>query len=249
MKFKFIFGILLIFLSLSFVIAQEICIDFDDPSVPPNLAVTSSGTNIILTWEPATDEPDCSGIDYYNISRGGEWIGTVSSDTLTYTDENVPYGTYDYTVYAVDKVVHNSGDAIKNNVVLSEPTTGGGDDTIVSSGGGSSSRRCKENWRCGDWGECENGIQTRTCEDISKCGTKKSKPDLQRVCDVEGESGDEALDLELLEIEQELSGFSRITGAVVGAVGRVGAWIVVVFLVIVIGAAITIRQIRKKKDL
>ena len=244
MKFKFIFGILLIFLSLSFVIAQEICIDFDDPSVPPNLAVTSSGTNIILTWEPATDIPDCSGIDYYDISRDGVWIGTISSDTLTYTDENVPYGTYSYTVYAVDKVVHNSGDAIKNDVVLSEPITSGGGDTIVSGGGGSSSRRCKENWRCGDWDECENGLQTRTCEDINKCGTKKIKPDLQKACDIE-ES-----DLGILKTEPETqSGFAGITGAVVGVVGKTGFWVIIIFLVVLIGSAITVKRIRKKKEL
>lgn len=226
-----IFGIFLI----SLVNAIPVCIDFDDPSTPPNLAVTSSGTNIILTWDAATDIPNCSGIDYYNICRDGKWIGTTSSDILTYTDENVPYGTYSYTVYAVDKVVHNSGYATKSDVVLSEPTNGGGDTTV--SGGGPSSRRCKENWRCGDWGKCENGIQTRICEDINKCGTKKSKPDIQRVCDIEGESGDEALDV--LTTTEPPSFFSRITGAVIGG-GTARIIIPIIFIILIVWAVITV---------
>ena len=40
--------------------------------------------------------------------------------------------------------------------------------------------------------------------------------------------------------------FSRITGAVTGTLGVVGSWIIVVFILGVIGSAITVRMIRKK---
>ena len=93
-----------VLLLLNLVYAEQmICIDFDPPTAPSNLAVTSSGTNILLTWGNATDIPACSGIDYYNVARNGIVIAEHIT-VLTYTDSNVPYGTYSYSVWAVDKV-------------------------------------------------------------------------------------------------------------------------------------------------
>ncbi|MBA7708607.1 hypothetical protein ES703_117509 [subsurface metagenome] len=127
-----IFGIIFL---LSFVSAVEFCIDSTPPSAPSNLAVSGVVGNIILTWDEATDIPDCSGIDYYNITRDGNLIGT--SFNLSFRDtENLSSGNYTYTVYAVDKVGHNRGTSIKNDVVLSKPTDNG--DIVVSGGGGCS---------------------------------------------------------------------------------------------------------------
>ena len=37
--------------------------------------------------------------------------------------------------------------------------------------------RCDEKWECSDWNVCSlDGIRTRTCKDINKCGTKQKKP-------------------------------------------------------------------------
>ena len=250
MKFKFIFGLFILFglLMINFVTAPgEICIDFDEPTAPSNLEVTSSGKNIILTWNPATDIPDCSGIDYYVISRDGNQMGTTSSDTLTYTDINVPYGIYSYSVWAVDKVGHNSGPAIKNDVVLSEPTNDGEDtngdgDTRVRGGGGGSSYVCYENWQCNDWSSCENEMQTRTCQDLAKCGTTKLKPAITRACSVE-----EISEREETETTGQ-SNLSRITGAVIGTLGTTGTWVIGIFLVGLIGSAITLKVVRKGKE-
>jgi len=49
--------------------------------------------------------------------------------------------------------------------------------------------------------------------------------------------------------EDEPNTFSRITGAVTGTFGVVGTWIIFIFLIGVIGSAITVRQIRKRKRL
>ena len=240
--------ILLVFftsiLLISSVSAVTICIDHDAPLPPSNLAVTSSGQNIILTWPEATDEPSCGGVDYYNVSRDGNPIGTTPFDTLTYTDENVPYGTYSYTVYAVDKVGHNSGLAIKNDVVLSAPSSGGGS-TTVGGGGGGSSHICYEEWQCGDWGECINERQTRTCEDLKLCGTIINKPTEFRVCNTE-----EIKEPILTKPTQTSSFRNLLTGAVTGVTefvkSKKGIGLGFILVILVLGGIVFIVQKRSK---
>ena len=241
MKAK-LFLILITFLLINFIAAQSFCVDFDEPSAPPNLAVSSSGTNIILSWNSATDIPDCSGIDYYNVSRDGIWIGTTSFDTLTYTDKNVPYGTYSYTVYAVDKVGHNSGPAIKNDVILSAPSSGGGG-TTVSGGSGGSSHICYEEWQCGNWGECINERQTRTCEDLEQCSTIINKPAEFRACSVEEKEGQN-----LTTPAQTSSFINLLTGAVTGVTQFVksGTGTIMLFILIIVGLATLTILLRKR---
>lgn len=41
---------------------------------------------------------------------------------------------------------------------------------------------CKENWVCGDWSSCSNGIQKRICQDINDCGSEAEKPQLKQPC-------------------------------------------------------------------
>ncbi len=251
MKFIYLF-IFLGLLLIGFVNAeQEICIDFDEPSEPTNLEVTSSGTDIILTWDAATDVPDCSGVEYYDIyvDDGSEQvkIGTTSSDTLTFVDSDVAYGTYSYSVNAVDQVSHNSGDAIKNDVVLSESTDEGDNDksTTVSGGSASSSYVCYEEWECYEWGACTNDIQTRTCTDIKKCGTTKNKPITAKSCGVEESDNEEPL---IISSDEEKGFITRITGAVIGTLGTGGTIAVSTLILGLIGAFafVKIRKIRAK---
>jgi hypothetical protein len=42
---------------------------------------------------------------------------------------------------------------------------------------------CTENWNCENWNSCsEQGSQTRTCIDLSSCGTTKNKPATTQSC-------------------------------------------------------------------
>jgi len=36
--------------------------------------------------------------------------------------------------------------------------------------------------KCGDWGGCVDGIQTKGCEDLNACGTEEDKPVEEREC-------------------------------------------------------------------
>jgi parallel beta-helix repeat protein len=45
---------------------------------------------------------------------------------------------------------------------------------------------CREKWICAEWSKCENRTQTRTCEDLNKCGTEFLKPAEIQGCGEEG---------------------------------------------------------------
>jgi len=42
--------------------------------------------------------------------------------------------------------------------------------------------QCTENWLCGQWNPCINGMQARTCSDLNSCGTAVNKPAEQQIC-------------------------------------------------------------------
>ncbi len=217
-----------------------ICIDKTPPLAPSNLSVSGEVGSILLEWVAASDEPDCSGIDYYNVSRNGDWIGTVGGDVLRFVDnESLRRGEYVYTVFAVDLVGHNSGPAVMNKVILS----GSGGSVYVSSGSGSSSSRCYEDWICGDWDECVDGQEERKCLDMQMCGTINDRPEENRECEEDG-FGEELVRLGGNDAE-EVGFFSRVTGGVVGVVGSTGGIVVGVFVLIVVVGFVTLRVGKK----
>jgi len=42
---------------------------------------------------------------------------------------------------------------------------------------------CKEDWSCGNWGNCVNKEQKRQCIDRNNCGTEKNKPADKIACE------------------------------------------------------------------
>jgi len=42
---------------------------------------------------------------------------------------------------------------------------------------------CEEDWDCGDWSACENGVQIRDCEDLNDCVTSQGKPIEEKECE------------------------------------------------------------------
>ena len=244
--FVFIFGIFLIGLTSALGGIVQICIDHISPSAPSNLAVTSSGTDIILTWNPATDEPSCSGIGYYVVSRNGNYIRNTT--LLTFTDESVPYGTYSYSVYAIDKAGHNSGPAIRNDVVISPPSNGGG--SHVHGGGGGSSYICEPNWECTGWKCINNETMTRTCTDTNKCASPYNKPIEQTGC-VNETQDKNTLSNQKPPKEKRFS--SGITGAVIGGItdfskSGFGASLIIAIVIILAGIGVISLKKRSRKS-
>jgi len=231
--------ILLVFM-IGFVSAGvQICIDLDAPSAPGNLNVSGSVGSILVSWDAAVDEPACSGIDYYNVSRNGEWIG--QTDGLSFIDvDDLAEGNYNYTVYAVDLVGGNAGASVKNEVVVS---SGG----KVSSSSGSSSYKCTPEWECGNWSDCVGGDMRRVCEDLRRCGTTYLKPETYFECGTVDDYEDELEESVVLEssaadVNERDSLFSSIIGAVIGGGtgSLVGAGVLLVFSVL--GLVLVIRK-------
>ena len=215
-----------------------ICIDLDDPSPPSSLTVSGSSGSILLEWDASEDTPSCSGIDYYNISRDGNWTGKVNGSTLKFVDnDSLSVGEYTYTVYAVDLVGHNVGSAIKNVI---EITTSGG----VYRGGSINSFVCVENWSCGNWSDCVGNDMRRICSDLNECGTEKDKPETYQECDLE----EEEIILENIEEDSNVSEgnnfFSAITGAVIGG-GATTVSVAGGFVALAVGGFLFIKFRRK----
>jgi hypothetical protein len=58
---------------------------------------------------------------------------------------------------------------------------------------------CEERWSCSKWSKCVEGVQTRECEDLNKCGTEKDKPLESQPCSAE-------------EAQEGVGGLGALTG-------------------------------------
>jgi len=118
----------------------------------------------------------------------------------------------------------------------------------VSRGGGSSSY-----WECGEWGDCINATQTRTCSDIG--GVQEDRIET-RGCFPEfipiGQETETNETEEAITITTTSGFFATITGAVVGVLRTEGTIVVISFIiliVIIIGFIIARNyKLRKQRD-
>ena len=83
---------------------QEVIIDNTPPAVPIDLTYFVHKSNIFLTWQPNT-EWDLAG---YNIFRNGAKLNSILLTSVVYKDISLPYGEYNYSVNAVDKLGNES---------------------------------------------------------------------------------------------------------------------------------------------
>lgn len=47
---------------------------------------------------------------------------------------------------------------------------------------GCGTETCEPEWKCGEWGNCDGVMQSRSCTDSGNCGTSKGKPETSRIC-------------------------------------------------------------------
>lgn len=79
------------------------------------------------------------------------------------------------------KVTCNLGSTSVTSSALRFTQPGEGSDDDHSHHGGGTTH-CYGNWSCSDWSTCANGLQTRTCTDLKKCGTTSNRPVLVQSC-------------------------------------------------------------------
>ncbi|MFA7057560.1 MAG: FlgD immunoglobulin-like domain containing protein [Candidatus Cloacimonadales bacterium] len=102
---------------------EEVVIQTSNPvadlAAPTNLAYTvENGNDVVLTWE-APVLPEVRALFGYKILRGTAFITTITStETLTYTDLDVPDGEHTYSVRSIYSPGGLSGDSNLINIVV-----------------------------------------------------------------------------------------------------------------------------------
>lgn len=83
------------------------------PSVPAGLSATVEGSTVALNWAPSTDDVRLDG---YAVYRNGAYIGWAR--TTTFTDLDVPAGTWRYDLRAYDVAGNRSAKSVVATAVV-----------------------------------------------------------------------------------------------------------------------------------
>ncbi len=131
---------------------------------------------------------------------------TSTVDTSSSTTTSIGNGTSSTTTSI------GNGTSTTSSSSTSSSTTAASSSTSSSSTSSSTSTTsadltaqvCSPDWQCGDWSECVNGVQERTCSDIENCGFE-DKTEKQK-CTVEPEEEAEVeFTIELKEFNLDFS--------------------------------------------
>ncbi len=116
----------------------------------------------------------------YSAGVSNEIVLTITWNISSDTDDNPD--SYTSNVFA--KAQGNGNTRYYADSTEAEFTinSGSAPSTSTSTGPAGSSGLCSPTWECSDWSECNNGKQTRTCEDKWDCGTDYKKPKEERSC-------------------------------------------------------------------
>jgi dipeptidyl aminopeptidase/acylaminoacyl peptidase len=83
--------------------------DVTPPAPPQGLTATASGPAVSLAWS-ANIEPDLGGYNIYKkVEQAWNKLNGALVTSTTYTDPNLPNGTYTYRVTAIDQIGNESG--------------------------------------------------------------------------------------------------------------------------------------------
>jgi len=91
----------------------KVTTDVTPPSVPTNLRLITNGCGtVLLTWSPAVDEANGSGLRGYAIYRNGAFINRVVAPVASSLQSGMsPASTYTFGVAAVDIAGNESAQA------------------------------------------------------------------------------------------------------------------------------------------
>lgn len=119
---------------------------------------------------------------------------------------------------------------------------------------------CMKNWSCSEWSDCDtNNVKIRTCVDLNECEDALDKPEEMDYCvqskeeevelttkdnqlDFDFEEDEEKAEPEVTDDELKKSGFSKITGAVIG--GGVTSFMSLIALFLLLGLILFVHRKR-----
>lgn len=149
---------------------------------PPNALFSSPGSktvNTVVSITDQSDDPNYGGELEDNVTYSWEFgDGAVSSTNGSVSHTYNSTGTYDILLEITDN--YGESDNYTRQITISSPSSGGS----PSGGGGGGGSSCNSRWECTPWSSCTGeGIQTRTCNDISGCRRPTSpKPSENQSC-------------------------------------------------------------------
>lgn len=220
--------VFLLVLTLSFSV-------FAAESYSGKLTVNKGSNGVIVISGPGQSQQFYCGDGIRQISLGEQCDG---SDLAGQTCSSLVSGTTGSLSCKADCTWNTAGCQTLTQPPGGDSGTGGtGGSGSGGSSGGSGAvtllSSCVESWQCTDWTPCVSGTQIRNCNDNSRCGTTNLKPEEQRGCTEENDSG--------------ANSKGGITGAVIGALGMPGMILVIAFIVAVIALAIMVAVRNRKK--
>jgi hypothetical protein len=112
-----------------------------------------------------------------------------------------------------------------------------------SSGGGG----CLTQWTCSQWNACSNNVETRTCTKVIDYCYAGDKPSETQACSSGNTNPGSENNETTSTTRQQPQTSSGITGAVVGALGGSTGIFIWVFIIVIVGMAITVNVVRRRK--
>lgn len=153
----------------------------------PAFVDPDTGFEVVIT----VDNPPGSYVLYERIPHGFV-LGSADPEYISYNEDD---GTIIWVVagegsltYTYSLVGHEPGKSVFNgNLVVTDEysvSLEGDIEVIVRD-------NCTENWVCGYWSECIDGLQTKTCRDENDCMFPEHEPRMERTCTVDEDAVDE----------------------------------------------------------
>ena len=201
-------------------------------------------SELIRQWYLNIDATPDGAIITINDVAGLEGIFEVEDGNYTITAEKDGYISETREIEILGDNVDVTFDLVE--IPEPEPEPAPATTTSSSSGGGGCIYDKDYDWQCSEWSECIDGTQIRTCKNKNNCGSTYGKPDEEQTCFVQEEEPEEIIEP---EAQSEPGFIAGITGAVIGGLRSTTGIVVSVFLLLVAGSAITVRQIRKRKKI
>ena len=144
-------------------------------SPTPSNGATQENTSVYINTtvtDLVSNINNCTLI-WNNVDTPMTLIGNGLSVNCFLEKTSLATGTHTYTV----KATNSAG--LTGNSESRTITIGDEDNTTLPPPDG---QTCLESWSCGNWEECLDGMQTRTCTDSTNCGTFLYKPSTQSSC-------------------------------------------------------------------
>ena len=184
-------------------------------------------TNLRIYINGSQSELDKSAIlTFYNVNLTQP---NVTKDGLEYCSST---SCYDYNQSSGILIINISGAGeyiVKESFVIPSSSSSS------SSGGGSSgngNNYCETNWTCTEWGACEYGAQTRTCDyPVNYCEPETEKPIEVQSCTMPSGLSNDSEPLN----ETEMGAGAGITGGFIGTL-RSGIGLISIIFVALIAA-------------